>query len=74
MFCLNFNLLHFSLAYLFLLSLKINAGKVPRSRLCSVKGQNCFCERRDGDHASGRGIVKLIYPVERGYVLDVLWQ
>lgn len=42
--------------------------------VCSVKSWNCFCERRDDGHASGRDIVKLIYPVERGYVLDVFWQ
>lgn len=40
----------------------------------ALLSQNCFCERRDDDYASGRGIVKLIYPVERGYVLDVFWQ
>lgn len=72
MFRLNFISPRFSLA--FLLSLKISAGKVLRSRLCSIKSQNCFCERKDDDYVSGRGIVKLIYPVERGYVLDVLRQ
>lgn len=38
-----------------------------RVRIVSVKGG-------DDDHDSGRGIVKLVYPVERGYVLDVLGQ